>query len=178
MAIRADSACEAYTADPIKPRCIQYHAESGGLEDSMTHFAMSPSERQRAGTSSWTSAVDLAMMRQPLHLSYPYLQYGKTTGASALTNTISSHVPLPVPHSTLSRVVVNAIGRLGRWKRVLNYRTTNTRAPLRPPETRSGHLRKAPIKTLPWVPPDADTKKIDWDEWMATYQPRSMHRCK
>ncbi|KAI0092278.1 hypothetical protein BDY19DRAFT_929266 [Irpex rosettiformis] len=82
-------------------------------------------------SSSGTTAVDLAMMRQPLHLTY--LQLGKQTAVAATGDVLPAQLPLPVPHSAISRVVVNAIGRLGRWKRVLNYRALNTRgAPVRP----------------------------------------------
>ena len=81
--------------------------------------------------SGGTTAVDLAMMRQPLHLTY--LQLGKQTAAAA-TDVLPAQLPLPVAHSAISRAVVNAIGRLGRWRRVLNYRALNTRgAPVRPP---------------------------------------------
>ncbi|KAF7373596.1 hypothetical protein MSAN_00570000 [Mycena sanguinolenta] len=37
---------------------------------------------------------------------------------------------LPIHHSTLSRVFVKTIGRLGRWRRVLNQRHTGVRTPL------------------------------------------------
>lgn len=78
------------------------------------------------------NSVDLAMLRQPLHLAF--LQYGKQApSTSAAPSVVPSQLNLPVQHSALSRVVVNAIGRLGRWKRVLNYRATGVRAPLRPP---------------------------------------------
>ncbi len=87
-----------------------------------------------SGVSNPNSAVDLAMLRQPLHLTY--LQYGKQDRTGSLA--VSTHVPLPVPHSALSRVVVNAIGRLGRWRRVLNYRGNGPRAPLRAPLGLSG----------------------------------------
>jgi GDP/GTP exchange factor required for growth at low temperature len=39
---------------------------------------------------------------------------------------IPSPVAMPIHHSTLSRVFVNTIGRLGRWKRVLNSRASAT----------------------------------------------------
>ncbi|KAJ8519267.1 hypothetical protein ONZ45_g3746 [Pleurotus djamor] len=42
---------------------------------------------------------------------------------------IQTPATLPIHHSTLSRVIVKTIGRLGRWRRVLNSRTT-TRPPL------------------------------------------------
>ncbi|KAI0339067.1 ras GEF [Trametopsis cervina] len=87
-----------------------------------------------AGTvnGNLATAVDLAMMRQPLHLAF--LQMGKQNTATTQTDNQQPPFPLPVSHSALSRAVVNAIGRLGRWKRVLNYRAMNTRgAPIRPP---------------------------------------------
>ncbi|KAI0692319.1 hypothetical protein BC835DRAFT_1357627 [Cytidiella melzeri] len=78
------------------------------------------------------TAVDLAMMRQPLHLRY--LQLGVQNAISADADSLQRQLSLPVPHGALSRAVVNAIGRLGRWKRVLNYRTINALgAPNRPP---------------------------------------------
>ncbi|KAJ7270684.1 hypothetical protein B0H12DRAFT_1093382 [Mycena haematopus] len=41
-----------------------------------------------------------------------------------------SPATLPIHHSTLSRVFVKTIGRLGKWKRVLNQRGTGVRTPL------------------------------------------------
>ncbi|EKM52709.1 uncharacterized protein PHACADRAFT_261303 [Phanerochaete carnosa HHB-10118-sp] len=100
-----------------------------GVDSSRVDFGISPSAAPLANPSS---AVDLAMLRQPLHLAF--LQYGgKQTLSSSPPTVVSSQLSLPAGHSSLSRVVVNAIGRLGRWKRVLNYRTTNARAPMRPP---------------------------------------------
>lgn len=82
-------------------------------------------------SSSGNAAIDLAMMAQPLHLTY--LQMGKQTAIATTADVLPAQLPLPVPHNAISRVVVNAIGRLGRWKRVLNYRALNTRgAPVRP----------------------------------------------
>ncbi|KAH8084897.1 ras GEF [Cristinia sonorae] len=72
-----------------------------------------------------TSSVDLALMRQPLLLAF--LQHGKQSVPAATPTT--RDLTLPVPHSTISRVIVNTMGRLGRWKRVLNARS-QTRAPL------------------------------------------------
>ncbi|KDQ23918.1 hypothetical protein PLEOSDRAFT_1086297 [Pleurotus ostreatus PC15] len=42
---------------------------------------------------------------------------------------VQTPATLPIHHSALSRVIVKTIGRLGRWKRVLNSRAT-VRAPL------------------------------------------------
>lgn len=50
-------------------------------------------------------------------------------------------------------------------------RDAGSRAPLRPPATRSARLRKCPINTPKYVPEGADAADIDWDAWMAAYQP-------
>ncbi|OJT12320.1 hypothetical protein TRAPUB_11095 [Trametes pubescens] len=81
-----------------------------------------------------TNALDLVMMRQPLHMAV--LQYGKQNpshgpGAGAVPPQAHANAALsPFPHNTISRVFVNTIGRLGRWKRVLN-----SRPPIQPPLT-------------------------------------------
>ncbi|RPD63301.1 ras GEF [Lentinus tigrinus ALCF2SS1-6] len=68
-----------------------------------------------------SNALDLVMMRQPLHMSI--LQYGKQNQSAASGAAAHPNVAItPYPHSTISRVFVNTIGRLGRWKRVLNSR--------------------------------------------------------
>ncbi|KAJ7058009.1 hypothetical protein C8F01DRAFT_1149127 [Mycena amicta] len=43
---------------------------------------------------------------------------------------LQSPATLPVHHNALSRVLVKTIGRLGRWKRVLNHRGGGSRVPL------------------------------------------------
>lgn len=99
------------------------------VDASRVEFGINPSAPPLSNPST---AVDLAMLRQPLHLAF--LQYGgKQTPSSSPPTIVPSHLAMPAGHTSLSRVVVNAIGRLGRWKRVLNYRTTSARAPLRPP---------------------------------------------
>ena len=68
-----------------------------------------------------SNALDLVMMRQPLHMSI--LQYGKQNQTAVSGAATHPNVAItPYPHSTISRVFVNTIGRLGRWKRVLNSR--------------------------------------------------------
>ncbi|KAJ7222399.1 hypothetical protein GGX14DRAFT_663607 [Mycena pura] len=47
-----------------------------------------------------------------------------------LTSFAQSPATLPVHHNALSRVLVKTMGRLGRWKRVLNHRGGTVRAPL------------------------------------------------
>lgn len=98
-------------------------ADASGMEFRIN----TPSQANNPSTS-----VDLHLLRQPLHLAF--LQYGKQAApAIPPPQAVNNQVQLPVPHSAISRVVVNAIGRLGRWKRVLNYRTSGPRAPMRPP---------------------------------------------
>lgn len=93
---------------------------AGGLNGSM--------KNQQQQQKKLTTSVDLAMLRHPLHLAF--LQYGKQTPATPPPPPSNSgSVPMPVAHSTISRVIVNTMGRLGRWKRVLNSRTP-VRAPI------------------------------------------------
>ncbi|GJE92944.1 ras GEF domain-containing protein [Phanerochaete sordida] len=100
-----------------------------GVDSSRFDFGISSSFPNLANPST---AVDLAMLRQPLHLAFlPY--GGKQTPSSSPPTVVPAQLAISTTHTALSRVVVNAIGRLGRWKRVLNYRTTNARAPLRAP---------------------------------------------
>ena len=77
-----------------------------------------------------TSAADAAILQQPLHLAI--LSHARPTEltTSSSTATLRPHngvfVPnpstLPFHHKPLSRAFVNTIGRLGRWRRVLNTR--------------------------------------------------------
>lgn len=100
-----------------------------GVDSSRVEFGINAPMPSFANPAT---AVDLAMLRQPLHLTF--LQYGgQQTLSSSPPAVVSAQLALPANHSSLSRVVVNAIGRLGRWRRVLNYRTTSARAPMRPP---------------------------------------------
>ncbi|CCM05908.1 uncharacterized protein FIBRA_08146 [Fibroporia radiculosa] len=73
-----------------------------------------------------TGPLDLATLRQPLHLAF--LQYGKKGSTGTRSSAMASPILLPMPHNTLSRVFVNTIGRLGQWKRVLNSRATGRTA--------------------------------------------------
>ncbi|KAJ6578832.1 hypothetical protein DFH09DRAFT_1030705 [Mycena vulgaris] len=53
-----------------------------------------------------------------------------TADAGGMTPFVQSPATLPIHHSALSRAFVKTIGRLGRWKRVLNQRSTGVRTPL------------------------------------------------
>lgn len=65
------------------------------------------------------NTTSLAMLQQPLHRAV--LQYGKQH-SSAVPSSNQSPL-LTTPHGALSRVFVNTLGRLGRWRRVLNSRS-------------------------------------------------------
>lgn len=68
-----------------------------------------------------TPSASHLMLQQPLHLTI--LQHARAAPPGANLPLVDSRGTLPVHHSTLSRVVVNTIGRLGRWKRVLSQRS-------------------------------------------------------
>ncbi|KAI0712768.1 hypothetical protein C8T65DRAFT_646831 [Cerioporus squamosus] len=81
----------------------------------------SPAAQDFGSNGVPSNALDLVIMRQPLHMSI--LQYGKQNQTTATVAAAHPNVAVsPFPHNTISRVFVNTIGRLGRWKRVLNSR--------------------------------------------------------
>ena len=99
--------------------------------------AVTPSHPQKFGATgkgpgmSPVSAADAAILQQPLHLAIlSHTQQPELT-TSPSSATLRPHngvfVPgpstLPFHHKPLSRALVNTIGRLGRWKRVLNPRS-------------------------------------------------------
>jgi len=96
------------------------------------------------------SAADAAILQQPLHLAIlSHAQPTELTSSSS-SSTLRAHngffVPspstLPFHHKPLSRAFVNTIGRLGRWKRVLN------------PRTAAGVGGNAQLQATPVDPPD------------------------
>ena len=99
------------------------------------------STRARAGSGSASlSSADLgtmlphstnmsttqAAMLQPLHIA-PSKKSSTSamsiTSSSSTLPTSASTTPLPMHHSKVSRAFVNTLGKLGRWKRVLNNRS-------------------------------------------------------
>ena len=78
------------------------------------------------------SAADAAILQQPLHLAILSHTKPPELASSSSSATLRQHngvlVPgpstLPFHHKPLSRAFVNTIGRLGRWRRVLNPRNT------------------------------------------------------
>ena len=94
-----------------------------------------PSHPQQFGTAgkgpgkTQTSAADVAILQQPLHLAILSHTQSTELASSSSSATLRPHngvfVPspsaIPFHHKPLS-AFVNTIGRLGRWKRVLNPR--------------------------------------------------------
>ena len=78
------------------------------------------------------SVADAAILQQPLHLAILSHPQPTELTSSSSSATLRAHnavfVPgpstLPFHQKPLSRAFVNTIGRLGRWKRVLNSRNT------------------------------------------------------
>ncbi|KAI0790961.1 hypothetical protein C8Q75DRAFT_805834 [Abortiporus biennis] len=97
---------------------IDLDFDEGGRQDTTSIFLDSSSKNP-------SNPVDLAMLKQPLHFG---LMQGTQKVTGTIPTTIPPPVPLPVAHSTISRVWVNTMGRIGRWRRVLNSRTA--RAPI------------------------------------------------
>lgn len=86
-------------------------------------YEVSTPPAQEYHSNGPSNALDLVMMRQPLHMSL--LQYGKQGPSGAVSPATHSNAAVsPFPQSTISRVFVNTIGRLGRWRRVLNSRAS------------------------------------------------------
>ncbi|KAJ6463504.1 hypothetical protein C8R45DRAFT_911716 [Mycena sanguinolenta] len=73
--------------------------------------------------SARTSTMPLSSI-SILHRTDPIADAGATAPF------MHTQATLPIHHSTLSRVFVKTIGRLGRWRRVLNQRHTGVRTPL------------------------------------------------
>ena len=99
--------------------------------------AATPSNPQPFGATgkgqgvSPTSTADAAILQQPLHLAILSHAQPPELATSPSSVTLRPHngvfvlspSTLPFHHKPLSRAFVNTIGRLGRWKRVLNPRT-------------------------------------------------------
>lgn len=69
-----------------------------------------------------TTSPSRLLLQQPLHLTI--LQHARAVQPSSTLPLSGSLSTQNGHHNSLSRVVVNTIGRLGRWKRVLSSRTT------------------------------------------------------
>ncbi|KAG5221145.1 ras GEF [Salix suchowensis] len=89
-------------------------------------------------TDAPASRTPIRLTAQALPAQHPFLYLrsissNKPNGLLAWTRAgrpfVQTPATLPIHHSALSRVIVKTIGRLGRWKRVLNSRAT-VRAPL------------------------------------------------
>lgn len=105
------------------------------LPDSGVALASHPQQFGTPGKGpgmTQTPAADAAILQQPLHLAILSHTQSTELTSSSSSATLRPHnavfVPspstLPFHHKPLSRAFVNTIGRLGRWKRVLNPRNT------------------------------------------------------
>ena len=103
------------------------------LPDSGAPLASHPQPLGAAGKGAVmapASAADAAILQQPLHIAI--LSHSKPTELTSSSSSatlrpaagvfVPSPSTLPFHHKPLSRAFVNTIGRLGRWKRVLNPR--------------------------------------------------------
>lgn len=74
-------------------------------------------------TAAATPSADMAILQQPLHLAI--LQHSNQNSEPKANGPfVPSSATLPFHHGALSRAFVNTIGKLGRWKRVLNARNS------------------------------------------------------
>lgn len=87
---------------------------TGGYIPSRTSSHSAPSSPAHPLSSTQT------VFQQPLHMAI--LAPGKPHGPSQYA-AVPMHGTLPIQHSTISRVLVNTMGRLGRWSRVLHTRS-------------------------------------------------------
>ncbi|THH06581.1 hypothetical protein EW145_g3988 [Phellinidium pouzarii] len=86
------------------------------------------SKPDQSVTTSSQRSTSRILLQQPLHLTI--LQHARAIQPGTHLPLAETQSALPMHHSALSRVVVNTIGRLGRWKRVLSSRSPST--PLTP----------------------------------------------
>ncbi|KAI6103929.1 hypothetical protein EDD16DRAFT_1715005 [Pisolithus croceorrhizus] len=94
-----------------------------GNDESGNAFSFSAT----GGASSRTGAIpsaSAALLQQPLQRNI--LQQSRASISVSITETLTALNPPPFTssHGALSRAFVKTIGRLGRWKRVLNSRQT------------------------------------------------------
>ncbi|THV03486.1 ras GEF [Dendrothele bispora CBS 962.96] len=108
-------------------------ADPSSLNSPLGNMSMGMSGPIHLGGTS-LSPSNLSILQRTDHApgpdSYmsPYAPNSSGTGTGAGageggSNGIGAPMPLPIHHNALSRVLVKTIGRLGRWKRVLNNRT-------------------------------------------------------
>ncbi|TFY78533.1 hypothetical protein EWM64_g5480 [Hericium alpestre] len=90
---------------------------NGGFER-----AVNPQLSGGAEGSGGRTAISIALMQQPLHQTI--LQHRPSPSTSVNSAIAQTPATLPVHHNALSRAFVSTIGRLGRWKRVLQSRSS------------------------------------------------------
>ncbi|KAI5119558.1 hypothetical protein M0805_005622 [Coniferiporia weirii] len=90
-------------------------------------LASKPDTSVAASPPRPTNSTSRILLQQPLHLTI--LQHARVMHPGSHLPLTETPSVLPGHHSALSRVVVNTIGRLGRWKRVLSSRSPSTPLP-------------------------------------------------
>lgn len=83
---------------------------------------LSPQIVSLQNRSTATPSANTILLSQPL--SATILGHVKSSKPGTDTPLTQTPTSLPVQHSAISRAFVNTIGRLGRWKRVLNARSS------------------------------------------------------
>ena len=105
------------------PRCADTLHGDGGKDSFLPSFTPPtlaiPTLQNR---SSATPSANTILLSQPLSATIlGHVKSSKPGTDTPLTQTLAS---LPIQHSAISRAFVNTIGRLGRWRRVLNARSS------------------------------------------------------
>ena len=102
------------------PRYTDVSNNDGAKNTPMLMFSPPIPSLQRSSTA--TPSANTILLSQPLSMTI--LGHVKSTKPGTDTPLTQTPTSLPVQHSAISRVFVNTIGRLGRWKRVLNARSS------------------------------------------------------
>lgn len=79
-------------------------------------------------TSLSPAPATMGMLQQPLHMTI-WAQTNSSLQAP-VPYTVAIPSGLPTQHGSISRVLVNTMGKLGRWKRVLNSRSAPVQSQL------------------------------------------------
>jgi len=79
-------------------------------------------------TSMSPVSATMGMLQQPLHMA----MWGQAHASisNQMSHSVAIPVGLPTQHGSLSRALVNTMGKLGRWKRVLNSRSAPVQSQL------------------------------------------------
>lgn len=90
-----------------------------GALDLPPSLSILPPQRNSLSPSSGT----MGMLQQPLHMAMLAQTNSSLQSPQLPPPTVSIPGGLPTQHGSLSRALVNTMGKLGRWRRVLNSRS-------------------------------------------------------